>query len=114
MISVVKFRILRLRFLFVGFFILNLSNSIQAQNIINLSISANADARIDRSVFTTNFGSDINYFTYPWGLNTKRFVLNFDLSQIPSNATILSAKVYLYSTSTYGNSRTVNVHRITS
>ncbi|MBU3143972.1 DNRLRE domain-containing protein [Clostridium sp. CF012] len=58
----------------------------------------NRDAFVSAAVGSTtlNFGKDSDLFTGKVGSAAHKTLLHFDLSSIPANATITSAKLYLY------------------
>jgi len=105
----IKAKKVTVKLLFVVLFLL--SNTTFAQTTVNLSPSA--DARIDEAAPTTNFGSDNYLPTHPWAPSySRRSVIKFDLSSIPSGATIVSAKLKLMQIQTYGYDRTLDLHRL--
>jgi hypothetical protein len=77
-----------------------------------LQLNSIADAQIDKYYNTQNYSSSNTMLVYPWGSNTKRAVIKFDLSGIPSNATIVSANLHLSIGGTFGYSTQINVHEI--
>lgn len=80
-----------------------------------VQLGATQDASIYALSSSTNFGTSTTLESYPWGANySRRFLLQFDLSSIPTNATIVSAKVKLNVSHSRGFQSTVNAHLITS
>jgi hypothetical protein len=83
----------------------------QGQTTVNLNPSA--DALIDAAASSTNYGTQNYLITHPWTSSySRRSVIKFDLSGIPSGATITSATLKLYETGTYGYTRTINIHKL--
>ena len=61
-----------------------------------VSLQASADARIDASGYSTNYATEADVITMPWSsLYSRRFVIKFDLSSIPTGSTIQSATLKL-------------------
>ena len=91
-----------------------ISNNNSAQTTV--SISASADTKLDSWATTTNYGSATDLQTYPWVLSngnyTRRILIKFDLSSIPTGATITSATLHLYETGTRGYNRTLAAHKV--
>lgn len=71
------------------------------------------DSQLRAAAPTTNYGTDVRMDADPWSADTKRPLVHFDLSSIPGGATINWATLTLYMKSTFGSTRTVNVHRLT-
>jgi hypothetical protein len=71
------------------------------------------DTYIDGGSPTNNYGSDNTFEVRPDNGADRRGLLKFDLSSIPSNATITSATLYLYER---GNKtgQTTYIYRVTS
>lgn len=85
-------------------------------NATTTDFSASADSKLVENASSTNYGTDTYFETYPWtgASATRRGLVAFDLSSIPSGSTITSATLKLMTTSTYGNTRTIAAHRATS
>ena len=80
-------------------------NNAYAQVTLNLHPNATngIDALIDNSSASTNYGTTQDFAAWAWtsgGATTARSLLKFDLSSIPSNATITSATLSLYCNTT--------------
>ncbi len=75
---------------------------------------ASADAHLDQAAPSTPHGGEARIQVYPWApAYTKRSLIRFDISNIPPNATITSAQLFLFEAGTYGTTRTISAHRIT-
>ena len=70
------------------------------------------DSYIDANHPTTNHGAEETLQVRPFPGGNSRGVIRFDLSDIPANATITSARLYLYEMSAKSN-LVVYVYRIT-
>jgi len=80
-----------------------------------LTLQASADAMIVKNAAVTNYGAQNYMQVYPWGADySRRFLVEFDLSAIPSGAIITQADLKLFETATYGSSRTINAHVVNS
>jgi trimeric autotransporter adhesin len=76
---------------------------------------SSADTYLNESSPGTNYGSDTTMSLQTRSSNRNRRVLvQFDLSAIPAGSTINSATLELYASAAPTNSRTLNVHRVTS
>ena len=65
------------------------------------------------SYVNKNYGDTTPLWVYGRDGKNRRALIHFDLSSIPSGATIGSATLYLYNIYTPQEDRTLNVHRIT-
>lgn len=80
-----------------------------------VSIPVQQDASINAYSSSVNTGSSAILESYPWGSGySRRFLVQFDLSSIPTGATITSAKVILSMSQTGGFNRTINAHSVTA
>lgn len=95
----------------------NIAYRVEAGNAFATStvqLSPSADSYLYQFQPTTNFGSATQIQIYPWTPSwTKRGIIKFDLSSIPSGATINSAKLYLHEATTFGSTRTIGAYRAT-
>jgi len=95
-------------FTIVAVFFTNLCDAQTTINIYDVE-----DAYIDQTVPNGNFGSSVEVRSKPFAPSwSERFLLKFDLSSIPSNASIVSAKVVLTVTSFMSTSSTIRAYRI--
>ncbi len=66
------------------------------EGIFSLNITSTADALVDQSFPTTNYGSNVLLLVRSWsGSNNRRSFLQWDLSTIPSIATITQALMWI-------------------
>lgn len=87
------------------------TNQLLSQTAVNLLPVA--DATLEEYYGNNNYGASTTLVTYPWEPNnTKRFVIRFDLTSIPSNAVIESATLKLKVTGTYGFQREIAAHLV--
>ncbi len=91
-------RMIRYIFMLLAIFF---ANNMIAQVTLNLHPNATngIDALIDNSSATTNYGTSPDLAAWAWtsgGITIARGLLKFDLSSIPSTATITSATLSLY------------------
>jgi hypothetical protein len=80
-----------------------------------VTLSATADAWLFQWTPNTNYGTSLDIEIYPWsspGVN-RRGIIRFDLTGVPSTASILSARVFLLEAGTMGFDRTIAFHRVT-
>ena len=90
-----------------------IANSLSAQTTVTLPVLQ--DASINAFSPTTPAGSAPILESYPWGAGySRRFLVQFDLSSIPSGSTITSAKVKLTVSQPSGYNRTINAHTVTN
>ena len=95
-------------FILVMFFSYNISLAQTTVNIYDVE-----DAYIDQTIPNGNFGSSVEIRSKPFAPSwSERFLLKFDLSSIPSNASIVSANVVLTVTSFMWVSSTIRAYRI--
>ena len=82
--------------------------------VVNLSPSK--DTFLDQNGPTTNYGSQTHIEVYPriGSTASRRVIIHFDLSSIPSGSVINSATLKLTETATYGSTRTIAVHKLTT
>lgn len=79
-----------------------------------VELPASADAMLLQAAGHQNMGGEVYMETYPRTPSySKRFVIKFDLSSIPSNATITSANLILAGAVSYGQTRTIAAHAVT-
>ena len=73
------------------------------------------DTYINQGAPATNYGADSRLRTgnYPAG-NAKRSLMRFNLTQIPTTATVNNARLRLYVIQAYQGTDRVRVHRVTS
>lgn len=87
--------------------------SLSAQTTINLN--SVADAQLSEYSSTLNNGTSNSMLIQTWGSNNNyRGIIRFDISSIPSGATISSAEVKLQQIGTLGYQRTINLHAVTA
>jgi len=80
-----------------------------------VTLNSVADCYIDQNGSTTNYGGATNMQVTSWGPSyNRRMLIKFDLSSIPTTATINSAVLKLHETGTYGQTRAINLHHVTS
>ncbi|HYE59635.1 MAG TPA: DNRLRE domain-containing protein [Candidatus Kapabacteria bacterium] len=74
-----------------------------------------ADSYMYQYLPTQNFGTQTSMQLYPWnaGAVTRRGLIRFNLSSIPSDVTVLSATLSLKESATYGVTRQIGVYRAT-
>ena len=95
-------------FFLVMFFCYNILFTQTTVNIYDVE-----DAYIDQTIPNGNFGSSVEIRSKPFAPSwSERFLLKFDLSSIPSNASIVSANVVLTVTSFMWASSTIRAYRI--
>jgi hypothetical protein len=70
------------------------------------------DSYIDANHPTTNHGNELTLQVRPFPGGNSRGVLRFDLSDIPANATVTSARLYLYEMNAKSN-LVIYVYRVT-
>ena len=98
----------KLLFILVAAFFTNLCYTQTTINIYDVE-----DAYIDQTVPNGNFGSAVEIRSKPFAPSwSERFLLKFDLSSIPVNASIISANVVLTVTSFMSTSSTIRAYRI--
>ncbi|MBU0686673.1 MAG: DNRLRE domain-containing protein [Candidatus Margulisbacteria bacterium] len=73
-----------------------------------------ADSFIRESVPGTNYGTDTTLYLHANDAvsQTRRIILKFDLTEIPSTSVISSAKLMIYQNSAGGAAMTVEAHRV--
>ncbi|HET6227227.1 MAG TPA: DNRLRE domain-containing protein [Bacteroidia bacterium] len=90
------------KLLFIFLIVMFCRTSVKAQTTITLQPdpTAGKDAEVSLIVPNTNYGTSEKATPYAWtqngDLNVTRVLMQFDLSAIPLNATITSAKLSLY------------------
>ena len=76
------------------------------------TFSPDNDTFVDLSTPDAPCDDDHDAFSvWSWAGKNKRALIHFDLSSIPSGATIVSAKLKLYTKAHSGHNRTHNIHR---
>jgi hypothetical protein len=100
-------------FALAGLFLLSTS-TLWAESLTIQDAQKIEDASIYKNSPGSNFGTSHTLLTSPW-FNTYvyRFVIQFDLSQIPAGSTIQSAQLQLALSTTQGTTRTLQIHRVT-
>ena len=95
----------------------NVADKVESGNAFTTStvqLSPLADSYLYQFQPNNNFGSAAEIQVYPWAPSwTKRGIISFDLSSVPSGATINSAALYLHEATTYGSIRTIGAYRAT-
>jgi len=77
------------------------------------TFSPDNDTFVDLSTPDAPCDDDHDAFSvWSWAGKNKRALIHFDLSSIPSGATIVSAKLKLYTKAHSGHNRTHNIHKI--
>lgn len=77
------------------------------------TVYATADSFMYEASPNSNFGTDSQIQEYPWEPSwTKRGLLKFDFSSIPTGATITSATLFLKETQTFGSTRTIGLYPV--
>lgn len=85
---------------------------VNSSSVQTLKLTARADAFIHRGTPDKNFGKEKFISIYPWGLNSQRGIITFDLTQIPSVAIVHNATLYLHEAKTYGFPRMIALHKV--
>src|SRR3989338_2496935 len=86
----------------------------QVSTGVLLTLYASADTSLWQANATTNYGTNAQLWEYPWTPSwTRRGLVQFDLSVIPTGAMISSASLDLREATTYGSTRTIALHRVT-
>ena len=81
----------------------------------SVTLSPDADTFIYEGSQGTNYGSNVQLWTDPWQLgNARRSLIHFDVSSIPSTASISLAELNLLEADTQGTTRTIAIHRKTA
>lgn len=80
-----------------------------------VTLNSSIDNSIKNDVPTTNYGTNVNYLLGESNADsaTRRTLIKFDLSSLPSSVVISSAKLRLYADRDYSsNNRTFRVYRL--
>src|SRR3990167_1903931 len=103
--------------LLIGLFLLLNIHNVYAQTTATFGESGsetysntNTDTYIRNSAQTTNYGSEAGLYIMSNG--DWKALVKFDVSQIPSNATVTSATLNLYINAVYGSPGTVSFYRL--
>jgi len=103
--------------LFIGLFSLLNIHNVYAQTTATFGESGsetynntNTDTYIRNSAQTTNYGSEVGLYIMSNG--DWKALVKFDVSQIPSNATVTSATLNLYLNAVYGSPGNVSFYRL--
>lgn len=95
----------------------NVADKVESGNAFTtstLQLNPTDDSYLYQFTPSTNYGTDTQIQIYPrtpsW---TKRGIIKFDFSSLPSDATINSAVLYLHEATTYGLTRTIGAYRAT-
>lgn len=99
----------------IGLFFTHHRLTLAATTITSTIQPSSSDAELDQASPTTNAGSSIQMRTYPWSPSwTRRSIVKFDLSSIPTGSQVSAATLTLAETGTFGSTRTIGVHRVTT
>lgn len=80
-----------------------------------VQLSPTADAPIYQVTGNNNYGNDGTLWSYPWTPSySRRSLIRFDLSTLPGGASITQATVNLRQAGTYGITRTISAHAVTT
>lgn len=80
-----------------------------------ITLTPTGDTWINQASSSQNNGNSSSLHVYPWASSrNQRSLIRFNLASIPQGATVTSALLRLRESGTYGVSRTIGAHRITS
>jgi len=90
-----------------------LNKALSFSSTTQLTVYPVADSSLYQGSPNSNVGGSTILEVYPWNIGyNKRAVIKFDLSSIPANVNISSAKLFLREYTTYGGTRTLNLHKV--
>lgn len=92
----------------------NISCSLGDPVVEELELYPSADTYLYQYAPAQNFGTETQLQEYPWNIGySKRGLVRFNLSSISPDSTIISAVLSMKEAATYGQARTIALHRLT-